>query len=443
MFEVRDTYCVSNTFRNVLKIDSPNDDRDTHKSTMFSTYQESGPALFRDAVHKLQASFRLSNSNETIANTIRRSILSLTPSVGFRTEPYEKSDVLITTNTTPLVNEMLAHRVGMIPICVTDIAKFDPSQYEFVIDKENDTKEIMDVRASDFKVFMKNPQNPLDEPVQLPTEEYFPPDPITKDTVLITRLRPQWNPTAPNERLVLKAKASISVGAENIRWSPVSQISYEYTRDDDEEHMKEVFDAWLLNTKKIADRSQLAAERADELHREFNTMEIQRCYLKNERGEPYDFTFYIESVGVQPNPMIVKNGLAACEGLVSKYVDMDQYVPDNVTLRSGDSRFPSIDVVFQNEGHTLGNLLQTYLVNNHIDADHPVKIVSAGYKIPHPLRSEMFVRIGMPEDATDPETQKNLARQAIATVCRTLKDEFRALTASWATLTESENRNTV
>lgn len=403
---------------------------------MFSDYSEFGPSLLGDDTRKLCANFRLIHANVTMANTIRRAILSLTPSVGFRTEPHDTSDVEIKdtdekkANTTPLVNEMIAHRVGMIPVCVRDIANFKADQYECIIDKTNDTEHMMDVRAGDFKVFMKHPENPLEPPIQLPTKDYFPPDPITGDTILITRLRPQWNPAAPKERIFLKARPSISTGAENSRWSPVSQCSYEYTRDNDPDRMKVIFDNWLLSIKKISDPSTLSEEKRSTLDREFRTMEIQRCYLKNEKGEAYDFTFHIESVGVQPVTDIVKAGLAACEALVTKYQNMDSAIPPNVRLQQGDSRFPSIDVIFQNECHTLGNLLETYIVENNIDGDAEPKVSYVGYKVPHPLRPEMFVRIGV-ESIEDVATQMRTAQLVVASACRALSQQFRALQAAW------------
>lgn len=396
---------------------------------MFSEYQENGPTLFRGA-EKLSASFRFTNTNVTIANTLRRAILTMTPSVGFRTEPYDKSEVVISVNTTPLVNEMIAHRVGMIPICITDITAFRPELFEFVLDIKNDTKEVMDVRASDFKVFMKNPENPLDAPTQLKNEEYFPPDPITGDTVLITRLRPQWNPTAPLEQLTLKAKASLSTGTENIRWSPVSQASYEYTRDAEPEHVDLVFKNWLSANKKIDDLAAVPEDILGAYRREFNTMEIQRSYLKDERGNPYDFTFFIESVGVQPIPMIVANALTAATALVSKYIDVDTVLPDTMRLVQADTRYPAIDVYFQNEGHTLGNLLETFIVDNHIDGSAQPPVNYVAYKVPHPLKPEMYVRIGMAKE-DDVETQKNIALNVITSACRTLKTQFSDLGVAW------------
>jgi DNA-directed RNA polymerase subunit L/DNA-directed RNA polymerase alpha subunit len=396
---------------------------------MFSSYSESGPFLLNNREHRLSAAFRLRNTNVTMANTLRRAVLVHTPTVGFRTEPYEKSKVRITKNTTPLVNEMIAHRVGMIPIAA-DPNTFDPEKYMFKLDVENAGKTIIDVRAADFKVYMRNPTNPLDAPILQKTEDFFPPDPITGETILITRLRPQWNPTAPTEHIQLEAVASISSGAENIRWSPVSQASYEYTRDDDEAHINAVFSRWLESSKKIADVSGLDPVRREELMTEFNTMEVQRCYITDERGEPNDFTFHIESVGVQSVPMIVRSALASCEVLLNKYQDIDSRIPDSVRVQQGDTWFASIDFIFQDESHTLGNLLEMWIAANGVDGD---AITYVGYKVPHPLRPELYVRIGVKESLT-PESQKDTARAVVAKACRALKEDFRAFAAEWAKL---------
>lgn len=402
----------------------------------FQDYTEDGPTLFKDAARHINARFRFTNTNVTIANTLRRAIETLTPSVAFRTEPYEKSDVNITVNTTPLVNEMLAHRIGMLPINIRDITTFTPDQYEFTLDVKNETKATLDVRAADIKVFQKNLENPLLPPVQLSTADFFPPDPITGDTVLITRLRPQWNPTAPVEQIVLKARASLSSGTENIRYSPVACSSYEYTRDPNEEHQNTVFQNWLLINKKIADSTALPDGQLAPLRREFDTMEIQRCYLKDERGNAYDFTFNLESVGVQPIPMIVESALAACIALVSKYIDIDTVLPDTIRILQADARYPAIDIFFTNEGHTLGNLLETHIVDNHIDGTAQPAVNYVAYKVPHPLRPEMFIRIGVQttDDEKDVEAQKNIARNTIATAARTLKEHFRGLLESWKAL---------
>jgi DNA-directed RNA polymerase subunit L len=397
---------------------------------MFANYvpDTSSPALLTGGDSHINASFELNGTNITIANALRRCILTHTSSVGFRTEPYDKSQVEIIKNTTPLVNEMLAHRVGMIPVCVPDWANFNPSEHQFELHVRNDDKsKIIDVRAGDIKVYRVNPSNPMDAPVELDSKQFFPPDPITGDTLLITRLRPQTNPAYPVEELHFRAKASVSTGKENIRWCPVSQCSYEYTRNHDPEQIEATFQAWVTaNKKKIETPKQQEAVR-----REFETMEIQRCYMKDEFGNPDSFTFHVESIGVQAIPNIVLGGIEAAQELMKKYKDIDKIVPSNIRIQKSDTRFPALDVIFENEGHTLGNLLETFLVDNHTeDGRAEPRITYAGYKVPHPLRQEMFVRIGVSEG----EQQELIARQAIAATCREILSIFEAMRQSWVAL---------
>jgi DNA-directed RNA polymerase subunit L len=408
---------------------------------MFANYvpDKSSPSLFTGGETHINASFELRDTNMTIANALRRAILVHTPSVGFRTEPYDKSQVEIIKNTTPLVNEMLAHRVGMIPICVPDWRAFNAQEYQFELRVRNEeTSKIIDVRAGDIKVFRVNPANPMDAPVQQDSNQFFPPDPISRETALITRLRPQTNTAYPIEELHFRAKAAVSTGKENIRWSPVSQCAYEYTRDKDPEHEEQVFQAWIAANKKKAASPDEASpsmtspdSSSDPLRREFNTMEIQRCYLKDELGNPNSFTFHIESIGVQPIPNIVLAGIEAIQEYVKKYVDMDKIIPSNIRIQKSDTRFPAVDVIFDNEGHTLGNLLETFLVENHTDeGSKEPRITYAGYKVPHPLRQEMFVRIGVPET----EHQELIARQAIASVCAQIHQIFQVMKHSWISM---------
>lgn len=405
---------------------------------MFADYEESGPFLLGNTDARIGARFRMAPSNTTLANTLRRQVLSAVQTIGFRTEPAEKSEVVIETNTTPLVNEMLSHRIGMIPICA-DVATFDPSRFEFHIDKENTTKEMMDVHASDFVIIERDPMNPMDEGRQVPTEMFFPPDPITGNTALITRLRPQWNPIAPNEKLSLKAHAAVSTGTENARWSPVSQCSYENTRISEEENpelIEEMFQSWVTTTKKIASLNDLGDERRAELKREYNTMEIQRCFRTNSAGEPNDFTFFVESVGVLSVPTIIQAAIEATIQKLTHYQDLDGELPANVQIQSADSRFPAVDVVFQHEDHTLGNLLQHYLVNNYVRAEGEViieepRITFAGYKVPHPLKSEMVLRIGVPKSLEDPEIELQTARLVVAKVVRHIKEIFTGILGDW------------
>jgi DNA-directed RNA polymerase subunit L len=404
------------------------------KTPMFIDYMEpdDSPTLLTSKEHRIAAKFRLTPSTTIVANTLRRQILVSTKSVGFQTEPAETSDVKVIKNTTPLANEILMHRIGMIPIAA-DPDTFDPERYEFRIDVENKGKTMIDITASDFVVIEKDPTDAADTGRVVPTNLFFPVDPITKESCIITRLRPQWNASAPNEHLIVVAKASIDIGKSNIRFSPVSQCSPENTPDNNPERQKAAFEKWAMTHKKMR-IGEVAGDIALALRREFDTMEIQRVFKVNEIGEPNDFTFYIESVGIQSVPTIVKNGIQSCADLVKKYQEIDVSIPSNVTIRKGNTRFTSIEFVFRDETHTLGNLLQTYLVNNHIEGSQEPRIAFAGYKIPHPLRPEMVLTIAIDPSASDEgayETHKASARYAVAQVCRYLVSFFNQMNSDW------------
>jgi len=405
-------------------------------TAMFHDYkpEKSGVSLLTSK-ESLRATFRMAPSTTVLANTLRRQILVQTPSVGFKTEPAIESHLTITKNTTPLANEMILHRIGMIPVA-GDPATWNPDQYLFRLNVTNTTDSTIDVTASDFVVMELASPNDTEGKI-LPTEQFFPPDPITHETCLITRLRPRWNLTNDVETLTLSGKAMVGTGSMNIRWSPVSQCSYENTLDTNETHQKEMFETWIRETKKVGDET--PPEVLAVLRREFDTMEVKRCFLKNSAGEPNDFTFYMESVGIRSNREIVLDGLKACKSLVEKYKDIDTMVPKNVAFRKTNARYSAIDCIFQEEGHTLGNLLQTYLVYNHIEGSKEPKIASAGYKIPHPLRPELVLTLAAPSSSgSEPtlEIEQGIVRYAIAQVSRYLIDFFGKMIADWCKLVD-------
>jgi len=68
------------------------------------------------------------------ANTLRRTMITDVETVAFRADISETGttgDVVITSNSTPMSNEMLAHRISLIPIHVIRPLEWDPEAYSF------------------------------------------------------------------------------------------------------------------------------------------------------------------------------------------------------------------------------------------------------------------------------------------------------------------------
>lgn len=368
--------------------------------------------------------FTLTPTHVTYANTLRRLIMTGVETVGFRadmTSTGTTTDVTIRENTTPMTNEMLAHRIGLLPLHIPEPLKWDADRYSFSLSVTGDRDAPKDVFASDIVVKERIPTE--DEPVVVPTERFFPPNPVTGDTCLIATLYP-----GESQKLSFVAKATLGTGRENARFQPTSQCAYEYTRDEDPERREELFTKWLTVSKKVSpDSLEKDSDKYQTLLREFNTMEVARCYLRDDAGEPYSFDFTVESVGPLNVEYIVQRACEVGEAMVARYVNLDKSdIPEEMRIMPSSSRILGFDFLIRGHDHTLGNLLQTYLVMNHMSPpEGKTKITYAGYTVPHPLRDEVLIRIGVEDGA------EGTARKAFAEACRGCAEILRQMKSAW------------
>jgi DNA-directed RNA polymerase subunit L len=409
---------------------------------MFSNYSESGPTLMTGDDHKIIGQFVLENTSTTIANTLRRLVLTETRSAGFRADLTDRADpgVQIRKNTSVIFNEMLAHRLTLVPLGVRNLDSFDPKRYECVLSVKNDVRgpitadTLRHVTAADFRVRERQENGTFTDLGAPGSAALFPVDPITKEASLLITLRPQWNPEQPPEEVDMTAYPIVGRGRDFMGFSPVSQCSFENTRDEDPVRQERFFTEWLAAFKKMSDPTALSAEQAALYRQEWMTLGVQRCFLVDERGEPSSFSFTVESVGVRPVPDIVAEGIRAAVELVTPYADDTKTAAElDLTIQPIDSRMNGVDVLFNGQEHTLGNLLQTLITEEYLDrvaADSPITFV--GYKVRHPLHRVMTLRLGVREGAsTGGAANVAIARQVIAVAAAKAKAIFEDLGRAW------------
>ena len=104
--------------------------------------------------------FTLSGVNVSIANSIRRTILSEIPVVGIYTQTYDKNECKIEKNTSRLHNEILKQRISCIPVHSKNMETL-PGNYIIEVEKVNNTDNMMYVTTEDFKIKSKNTENYL------------------------------------------------------------------------------------------------------------------------------------------------------------------------------------------------------------------------------------------------------------------------------------------
>jgi DNA-directed RNA polymerase subunit L len=380
--------------------------------------------------------FRMSPFHVTYANTLRRVILANVETVAFNADMTDRgttTDVVITKNDTPMTNEMLADRAGLVPLNVKDPLNWNPDKYVFSLNVQNDGDAVRDVVAGDFVV--KEVREDADEPVEVDTAQFFPPNPVTKDTCLLAVLKPKGIGQAEGERIELTAKATVGNGRKHARYIPVSQCTYTYTRDTDPVRIKDYFEKWLVKHKKINPRDLEAnEEKKSALEREFATMEIARCFMVDERGEPNSFDFVVESVGVLEVPYIIRRACDIVEGMCLRYSNISKGdIPEEITIQPADSSILGFDFLMKGHDHTFGNLIQTWIVEELILKRKDTRVNYAGYKVPHPLRDEMVIRVGVTDGKE--ATARAVLEEAVrgcAAIFQGVRDEWMRATGTGA-----------
>lgn len=337
--------------------------------------------------------FTLENTTASFANSIRRTIISEVDTAGFDTEDYTSSSVSVIENTSGLHNEFILHRIGMVPINIKDTSTFDTSKYKFTLNIENTGNVIMDVTTADFEVL--NTETGKREE----TLDFFPPNRITGENILIVKLKP--NPGGKGEKIHLEGSAVISNGSNNARFSPTSAVMYVNKIDPIKVD---------IAMKKYLDDAQANAGDepidTEQLKRRFMIGESERHFMTDDNDEPNFFDFTVESIEIIPSVKIVD---LACEKLVGKLEMVKTELVKALTGEESAVRVENAltvmearDITFPEETHTLGYLLQDAMLRLISQTD----LLFVGYQNPHPLEKKIVLRVALANNSDDSLREK-------------------------------------
>ena len=344
--------------------------------------------------------FTLSGLNVSLANAIRRTILSDIPTTVIYTETYEDNQCKIEINTSRLHNEILKHRLSCIPIHIKELDLL-PGKYILEVDVKNDTDHTIFVTTGDFKIKNKNNENYL---TKEETRRIFPPCQKTNQYIDFARLRPKIGDNIPGEHLKLTAEFSVSTAKVNSMFNVVSKCAYGNTID-----QVKVSNIWEELENKA--RSEQATKDEIEFQKKnFYLLDAQRQYT------PDSYDFVIQSVGVYENKEIVK---MACLILKKKFetiigeIDSDT-IPINKSETTMDNCY---DIILENEDYTVGKVLEYFLYENYYIRD---KICNfCGFKKYHPHNTDSVIRLSYIQTV-----DKNTIRQHLRSVANEALDVF-------------------
>jgi DNA-directed RNA polymerase alpha subunit len=336
-----------------------------------------------------ELTFTMSGINVSLANAIRRTILSDINIVVFRTSPYEKNDANIIMNTSRLNNEIIKQRLSCIPIHISNIEEFPIDKYYLEVKVQNISNSILYVTTEDFVIKDIATDKPISESK---TREIFPPS-NTGHFIDFVRLRPKISDEVPGEAIHLTCKFSIGNAKEDGMFNVVSTCSYGFTPDLNK--IQETLG------KKRADWKQ-EGKTDKEIDFESKNWELLDA-LRITKKDSFDFI--IQSIGIYSNFDLLNK---ACDILIGQFNELNILIETNeiIIRKSQNTMANSYDIILENEDYTIGKSLEYLLFAKFYEG---IKILTyCGYKKMHPHDSDSIIRLAYKENVNISFIKQNL-----------------------------------
>ena len=360
-----------------------------------------------------QLKFTIDKINVSLANALRRVILSEIPTLVFRVYPHSECRSTITVNTSRIHNQILNQRLSCIPIHITD-QDFPFQDYQIEINVTADSSEIRYITTKDFKMKNKTTGKYLTD---VKVREIFPPNPVSGDYIEFARLLPKMSEYGEGEQLVMTCDLDVGTAKEDGAFNVVCTCAYSMTMDP-----SKVDEAWRIKEAELV-KEGIAAVGSEE-------MKAQRknwALLDAQRQTKEDsFDFVVETVGVYSNAEIVGKAAQIMINKCTQFIrDIESgenhIIPTVSTIQNG------FDIELKGEDYTLGKVLEFFLHDKHYAEDQTVTYCS--FRKIHPHNPDSMIRVGFADtvgvdEGIVAQYITTCARDAIA-VFEYIRDQFR------------------
>jgi DNA-directed RNA polymerase subunit L len=385
------------------------------------------PVVSNISASNKNLTFTLSGVNHSIANAIRRTIMSDIPTVIFRTTPYADNKASFVKNSTKYHNEILKNRLSNIPVHfkMSNLDEFYNIEISYIdnllktkkilenylleVNVNNTTDSMVTVSTGDFKIFDKeaNKHIPQEE-----TKLIFPPFiPYNRNTeyyITFVKLNPKISDEILGEAIHFSAEFGYGSCKEDGSFSVASMAVYGNTIDEErsEDVLKELKAEWS---------STMTTDEVEKEAVNWKLLEKKRIYLPN------SFDFKIETIGVyQAERLVTKS----CEILIERLYLLNYVIDANLLeiVVSKNISENSYDVILKADDYTIGSMIQYVLYVSY----YPSVLNYCGYKKIHPDDSHSVIRLGYSE-----ETTMETIKEQIKTSIVLLVDVFQKIRKSF------------
>lgn len=355
-------------------------------------------------VSKSYVSFTIENTNTAFVNAIRRCVINDVQTYGFI-----QDNINIIQNDSPLHNGLISQRISMIPVNILKISDFNIDEYDFIINEQNNTKNKMSITTEHFQVLhiATNKYLPRKD-----VDIIFPPDPISKNYIEITHLKPSYfknvnfktmgmidnesdsNITGNLMSFYVKCKLVKGAGKNNALFCPAAITGYNYTLESDDVINVER-NKYVDSQKKMCIDNKLTPKPDEKYKKQFDTSIIKTIYKKNKYGEPYMYNVFVESKGYFPPLVIYHMGIDALKNIINRFMQNVNDGNDNyIVVSPSANKIHGFNILVKEENDTLGNIFAftaSKMFCNYGDKNRSLHYV--GYSRPHMLIEEIMIEI--------------------------------------------------
>tara|TARA_Y100000389_G_scaffold69040_1_gene65640 strand:- start:3310 stop:4626 length:1317 start_codon:yes stop_codon:yes gene_type:complete len=360
--------------------------------------------------------------DKSLANAIRRILLTDIPTVGFKLSPNgEGNDLVMTVNNSSLHNEMLLHRIALMPLYINPVnymrnhlfmckVKHDSVEpFKFVTmndieiyplksgfqerinryfddsyDMSPEDEKILKEQLSATDVANYDLENPLS---QKEKDKIYRPFKFRDNMnyCLVTELK-TTNTEDTYQEIQFYGTPSVGFGHQDAKFQGVSQSTYSFKID--EKMVNEVL-------KDKISREEIPTEERDIYERKFRLSDSERYFYRDDTGEANSYNFAIKSNHYLSADALFKLSIdiliQKCEHLKLEFIGLLKEESSRISVDQEKEYIYRYEV--ENESHTLGNLIQSHMMRYSVSDTSIINLI--GYKKPHPLEDKIVFIISL------------------------------------------------
>jgi DNA-directed RNA polymerase alpha subunit len=322
--------------------------------------------------------FTIYDLNISLANALRRVILSDIPCIVFRTSPYEENKAIFDFNTSRMNNEIIKQRLSCIPIHIKDM-NFPIDEYQLEINVKNDTPNIIYVTTEHFKIKNIKTDTYL---ASSALKQIFPANTFTGNYIDFVRLRPKLSENIDGEYLSLRCGLSIGTAKEDGAFNMVSTCSYGLSQD-----ITKIQEEWDKKRKELLSNNTSPSD-IEDAKKDWLLLDAKRIVKKD------SFDFIIETIGVYDNFELIeiasKIMMKNLKAIVEKIQGNSEFIkPSTSTIDN------AYDIILENEDYTIGKVLEFIMYDKYFINSND--LTYCGFMKPHPHLDYSILRLAFSE----------------------------------------------